>query len=65
MTGVTGVVTPAGEDDFSSGGGKVGIFSMTEGGESERSASLSGSESWPGSEASLYTLFLRVERGMP
>lgn len=45
VMGVTGVVTDVeGDDDFSSGGGKVGIFRITEGGES-LSGSLSASDS--------------------
>lgn len=67
VMGVTGVVTEvAGEELFSSGGGKVGIFSITEGGESILSGSLSGSDSW-GSVVmpNLLILLRRVERGMP
>lgn len=68
VMGVTGVVTGvAGEGLFSSGGGKVGILRMTEGGDSGFSGSLSGSESWPVSvvRPNLLTLFRNVERGMP
>lgn len=68
VIGVTGVVTGvAGEGLLSSGGGKVGIFRMTEGGDSGLSGSLSGSDSWPVSEVrpNLLTLFRRVDLGMP
>lgn len=67
MIGVTGVVTGvAGDGLFSSGGGKVGILRMTEGGESGRSGSLSGSEScWSAARPNLLTLLRSVERGMP
>lgn len=67
VVGVTGVVTGvAGDELLSSGGGNVGIFSMTEGGESVRSGSVSGSDSCC-SEVSpnLLTLLRRVDRGMP
>lgn len=64
--GVTGAPGVAGDGDLSSGGGNVGILSMTEGGESGRSGSESGSESG-GSAArpNLFTLLRSVERGMP
>lgn len=46
MIGVTGVVMDvAGEGLFSSGGGKVGILRITDGGDSALSGSLSGSDS--------------------
>lgn len=45
VIGDIGVTGKAGDGLLSSGGGKVGIFSITDGGESVRSGSLSGSDS--------------------
>lgn len=60
------VTEVAGEELLSSGGGKVGIFRMTEGGESVPSRSLSGSDSCASViRPNLLTLFLSVERGIP
>lgn len=67
VIGVMGLFTGvAGEGLLSSGGGKVGIFSITDGGDSVLSWSLSGSDScWSGVRPNLLTLFRRVDLGMP